>query len=150
MNGFQKFLTATFMSAAMLFAPTAQAMPIQQFDKMGQAGGSYLADLVQAAEQSLKNSGRADDAAKVSQLFTERAPDGGGSVGVEQFYMILAIARVAAAKNPNAPPIEVSKVLAVCLEKNDGIKLPEEFKQLASNLDHKYAQKKDKEETRPK
>ena len=52
--------------------------------------------------------------------------------------MTLAIARVAAAKNPNAPPIDVSKVLSVCLEKGDGIKLPEEFKQLASNIDQKY------------
>ena len=57
MNSFQKFLTATFMSAVLLIAGAAQAMTIRQFDKMGDAGGPYLADLVQAAEQSLKVGG---------------------------------------------------------------------------------------------
>jgi hypothetical protein len=34
MNGFNKFLAAAFLSAAMLFSSAVQAMEIRQFDKM--------------------------------------------------------------------------------------------------------------------
>jgi hypothetical protein len=48
-------------------------------------------------------------------------------VGAEQFYTTLAIARVADSKNSAAPRVTIEKVLAVSLEKNDGIKLPPKF-----------------------
>jgi hypothetical protein len=138
-NCFRIALFILFASTA--FRPCfAQGITIRQFDKMADARGEYIADLVQAAEQSLKNAGRPDDAAKISHLFTTKVPDGPGSIGVEQFSMTLAIARVADAKNPDAPPVKVVKVLSVCLEKNDGIKLPPEFMTMAGKLDPKYAQ----------
>jgi hypothetical protein len=38
MNGFNKFLAAAFLSAAMLFSSAVQAMEIRQFDKNGGSG----------------------------------------------------------------------------------------------------------------
>jgi hypothetical protein len=47
MNRFNKFLAATFLSATMLFTSVAQAMTIQQFDKMaGQDQDDYIGDLI--------------------------------------------------------------------------------------------------------
>lgn len=54
MNGSNKFVAATFLSAAMLFTSAAQAMEIRQFDKMaGSDQDRYVGVLVQSAEQVL-------------------------------------------------------------------------------------------------
>ena len=75
MNRFSKSLAATFLSAAMLFSSAAQAMEIQQFDKMAQDDqAEYVSALIQDAEKVLTDEGRADQAAQVSHFFTTNAP----------------------------------------------------------------------------
>src|ERR1700674_3753072 len=75
MNGLNKFLAATFLSAAMLFTTGAQAMEIRQFDKMAdQDQAEYVGLLVQGAEKVLTDEGRSDLAAQVEHLFTTRNP----------------------------------------------------------------------------
>ena len=142
MNAFIKFLAATFLSVAMLFTGVAQAISIPQFDKMGPAGDRYVADLVGAAERALTDAGRTDDEMRVRELFSTNAPDSKESIGMQQFYMTLARARVAdanrAAQDPNAPRVRVENILALALDKIYGIKLPQEFFTLASALDPKY------------
>ena len=138
MNTFKKFLTATFISSVMFCVATAQAIPIQQFEKMGDLRGPYIADLLRASKQSLKNAGRLDDIKQIENLFTTKAPDGKASIGVEQFFAALAVMFKNEENKPNPKPIEVSKVWSVFLDKMDHIKLPEEFKELARKLDQKY------------
>lgn len=47
MNPFNRFLAGTFLSAPMLFAGAAQAMEMQQFDKMsGQDRSDYVPTLI--------------------------------------------------------------------------------------------------------
>ena len=71
MNGFNKFLAATFLSAAMLFTSAAQAMEIRQFDKMAdQDQAEYVGLLVQGAEKVLIDEGRTDLQQQVHQLFS--------------------------------------------------------------------------------
>jgi hypothetical protein len=75
MNGFNKSLAATFLSAAMLFTGAAQAMQIQQFDKMAdQDQGEYVGLLVQGAEKVLIDEGRLDLQKQVHQLFSTTPP----------------------------------------------------------------------------
>jgi hypothetical protein len=131
------YTVRTGLVAFLLFTGIAQAMPIPQFHELnkGPAGGLYIADLVKAAETSLINAGRTDDAVRVRDIFATNAPGSQESIGVQQFYMTLAIARTA----PNGPQIKVEKVLAVSLDKNEHIKLPDNFLTTASALDSKYA-----------
>ena len=73
MNRFNKFLAATFLSAAMLLPSAAQAMQIQQFDKMAdQDQADYVVALVNGAEKVLTDEGKPDLAAQVEHLFTTR------------------------------------------------------------------------------
>jgi hypothetical protein len=59
MNGFKKYLAATFLSAAMLFTMGAQAMEIRRFDKMAdQDQADYIGDLIVGAEKVLTDEGR--------------------------------------------------------------------------------------------
>jgi hypothetical protein len=107
MNGFNKFLVAAFMSAAMLLPSMVQAMEIQQFDKMASEDkGEYVSLLVGGAEQVLKDEGRADLAAKVEDLFTRILPGDRHSIGMVEFQLNLARARVTdtnnVAKDPHA------------------------------------------------
>ncbi len=96
---------ATFVSAAMLFTGAAQAMEIQQFDKMANDDqAEYVGALIQGAEKVLTDEGRADLAAKISHLFTTNAPDGNVSIGMSQFMLTLAKARVTDAKNVEKDP----------------------------------------------
>jgi hypothetical protein len=132
MNRFNKCLAATFLSATMFFAGAAQAISIQQFDKMGPAGDRYVADLVETAEKALTDAGRSNDAARVSKLFTTNAPNSKESIGMQQFYMTLALARVHDAKHGEQS--DVADVLALSLENNDGARLPDNFFKLADNI----------------
>lgn len=138
MNGFKKNMAATFLSAAVLFTSAAQAMQIQQFDKMaGQDQDEFIAELVQGAEKVLTDEGKPDLAAQVSYLFTTNAPNSNISIGMSQFMVTLALARVAdvkrVEKDPNARRLEVEDAMIVTMRKN-GIELPPSFLTVASNF----------------
>jgi hypothetical protein len=142
MNGFNRFLVAAFMSAAMLLPGAVQAMQIQQFDKMAQDDrAEYVGELIQGAEKVLTDEGRSDLAAQVSHLFTTNAPDGNISIGMSQFMLDLALARVADAKrvaqDPNASRLEVEHAMIVTL-KHNGIILPPSFMTVNSGFQPKH------------
>src|SRR5277367_78056 len=146
MNRFNKFLVAAFMSAAMLLPNTAQAMEIRQFDKMAQDDrAEYVSELISGAEKVLTGQGRADQAKNIENLFTTNAPNSNVSIGMSQFIVTLAMARLTDAKNvekdPSAARIEVEDAMALSLEKNDGIKLPDSFFTAANGFRPKYPPK---------
>jgi hypothetical protein len=139
----------TFL-AAMLFTGAAQAMEIRQFDKMADDDkAEFIAELVQGAEKVLTDEGKPDLAAKVSHLFTTNPPDGDISIGMSQFYLTLALARVAdaerAAKDPNAHRLEVEDAMLVMFKKNDIPLSPDfirDFRTVASGFKPKFPPKK--------
>jgi hypothetical protein len=129
MTEMKNFLIACLLCTALLSTAAARATTIVEFDKLtGAEKDQCIAELVKTAETDLADAGRMDDATKVRQLFSK------STVGAEQFYMTLAIARVADTKNPDSPRVTIEKVMAVCLEKNDGIKLPPKFLANASTF----------------
>jgi len=139
MNGFNKFLAATFLSAAMLFSGAAQAMEIRQFDKMAVPDQSdYVGLLVQGAEQVLRDEGRADLAAQVDHLFTTTTPGDAHTIGMLEFETNLAVMRATDAdnvlKNPDTKRFHVEHAMKMMLRKN-GIELPPSF--LTVNKDFK-------------
>ncbi len=98
-------------------------MEIQQFDKMAQDDrAEYVSELISGAEQVLTAEGKADQAEKIANLFTTNAPDGNTSIGMSQFMLDLAKARLAdaqrALKDPNAHRLEVEDAMLVTLKKN--------------------------------
>jgi hypothetical protein len=134
----KKNLAATFLSAAMLFTGVAQAMEIRQFDKMaGQDQDEFIAELVQGAEKVLTDEGKPGLAAQISHLFTTNAPNSDISIGMSQFMVTLALARVADVKrienDPNVRRLEVEDAMIVTMRKN-GIELPPNFLTVASNF----------------
>jgi len=135
-------LSAALLSASVLLPGATQAMEIRQFDKMvEQDRNEYVADLVQGAEKVLRAAGKADQAAKVSKLFTTHLGNDQSSVGVVEFMSNLARARLADAQNmakdPNAQRIEVEDALGVTLQKNQ-IDLPDSFYTILANFRPKY------------
>jgi hypothetical protein len=131
MERFNKCLVAAFMSAAMLLPNMAQAMEIQQFDKMAVSDqGEYVGLLIAGAEQALNDEGRADLAEKVVQLFTTTKPGDAHTIGNVEFQMNLALAREAdikrAGQDANAHRLEVEDAMLVTLKKNN-IPLSEDF-----------------------
>jgi hypothetical protein len=129
------------LSATMLLSNVVQAMEIQQFDKMASEDkGEYVSLLVGGAEQVLKDEGRADLAAKVEDLFTRILPGDQHSIGMVEFQLNLARARVTdtknVAKDPHAQRLEVEDAMAVTLKKN-GIQLPDSFFTVARNFQPK-------------
>ncbi len=96
MNRFSTLLAATFLSAAMPLASSVQAMEIQQFDKMAdQDQSAYIADLIVGAEKVLTAQGEPDLAAQVKHLFTTKNPGDADTIGMVEFEINLALARVA-------------------------------------------------------
>ncbi|MGA2630772.1 MAG: hypothetical protein ABSG54_11220 [Terriglobia bacterium] len=145
MNRFNKFLAATFLSAAMLLTGAAQAMEIQQYDKMAdQDQNEYVGDLVIGAEKVLTDEGRPDQAEQVRKLFTEIKPGDKIPVGVGEFEINLALARVVDAKriaqDPNATRLEVEHALIVTLKKN-GIILPQSIMHVGDNFHPRFPPK---------
>jgi hypothetical protein len=150
MNGFSKFLVATFLSAAMLFSGAAQAMEIQKFDQMAlQDQGDYIAVLIDGAQRVLIDEGNADLAAKINKLFTEVPAGDKISLGLNEFERNLDRVRVDDAKNavlhPNDPRSEVEDAMAITLE-NNGIELPDSFFTVASNFKPKLPPANEKKE----
>jgi hypothetical protein len=150
MNRFNKFLAATFLPAAMLFTSAAQTMEIRQFDKMAdQDQAEYVGLLVQGAEKVLIAQGKTNLAAQVDQLFTKIPPGDKMPLGMTEFEINLALARVADAKNvikdPKAQRIEVEDAMAITLE-NNHIPLPDSFFTVAKNFKPKLPPAKEKKE----
>jgi hypothetical protein len=132
MNGFNKFLVTAFMSAAVLPPSMVQAMQIQQFDKMAQDDrAEYVSELIQGAEKVLTDEGKADQAEQVATLFRTNAQDGNISIGMSDFMITLAKARLADAKralqDPDAKRVQVEDAMAVMLKNLHGIDLPKGF-----------------------
>ena len=151
MNGINKYLAATFLSATMLFTTGAQAMEIQQYDKMATSDqAAYDRVLWEGAEKVLKDEGRPDLAAQVERLFATTLPGDRDPIGVVEFTRNLAIVRADDAKNavehPNDPRSEVENAMAITLE-NNHIPLPDSFFTVGANshpkLPPKDAKKKD-------
>ncbi len=133
MNGFNKFLAATFLSAAMLFSGVVQAMEIRQFDKMtAQDRQAFIDFLPKAAETVLEQEGRSDDVKKVHQLFNEIRPGDNLPLGEAELELNLDNARVRDAEkhiqNPDAPRVQVETALISTLRKN-GIEISTDFVQ---------------------
>ena len=138
MNNLKQHLTATFLMAAMFITGAAQAMQIRQFDKMANPDqDDYVVELIQGAQQVLTDTGRSSDADKVRYLFTTNDAGDKISIGMTEFELNLARARVADAKraeqDPNAQRLEVEDAMAVTLKKN-GIELPQSFFTVMSNF----------------
>jgi len=148
----KQHLIATFLSAAILFAGAAQAMPIQQFDKMADRDqADYLNVLIYGAQRGLIDEGKADLAVKVDKLFTDVPAGDKMSLGLNELESNLDRARVAdiqrIQKNPEARQLEVEDAMIVTMRKN-GIELPPSFLSVAKNFKPKVPpqakEKKDK------
>jgi len=143
MNRFNKYLAAAFLSAAMLLSGAAQAMQIQQFDKMAdQDQSDYVVGLINGAEKVLTDEGRPDLATQVEHLFTTKDPGDADVIGMVEFEVNLARVRVVdaknAAKNPNAPRLEVEHAMILTL-KDNGIILPPSFMTVNSGFKPKHS-----------
>ena len=117
------FVAGSLAVLALFMSGPVWAMEIWKFDTM--AGGdqdTYLADLVERAEKALRTDSRPEDATAVSKLFTTNADDG-VSIGMNQFMVDIALARVCRCKKitnePNARRLEAEHALIVTLKKQD-------------------------------
>ena len=124
--------TALSAIAAMVsVGGAAQAMEIQQFDRMAFADQKeYVIELVEGAQKVLRDEGRGDLAEKVGRLFTTKDSQGKISIGMGQLEIAIARARVVDARNvdkdPQAARLEVEDAMAVVMEYS-GIELPPSF-----------------------
>ena len=145
MNGFNRFFVATLLSAAMLFSGTAQAMLIQQFDKMdGRDQDVYVGDLVVGAEKVLTDSGRPDLALQVKKLFTTKEADEKDTIGMVEFEINLARLHDMVKRNPNASRLEVEHAMILTL-KDHNIILPPSFMHVASGFQPKFPPQQSKD-----
>jgi hypothetical protein len=130
-----KALLVVLMSAVMLLTTTAQAMEIQQFDKM--AGDDQIRFVDQLA-QSVEDASTRDPnlLAHVKRFFMPKQP-GEDISGMGRFELNLSLARVAdlqtAEKNPKARRLEVEDVLYATLERS-GVVLSKSFRPAAPNF----------------
>jgi hypothetical protein len=138
MNGMKKYLATTFLSATMFFTGVAQAMQIQQFDKMaGQDQSDYINVLIDGAEKVLADEGRSDLAKQVEHLFTTKEAGDSDTLGMISFEARLASLRAIDARNaennPGAPRLEAEHAMFQAL-KDNGIILPKSFMTVASGF----------------
>jgi hypothetical protein len=146
MNRFNKFLAVTLLSADVLLTSAAQAMTIQQFDKMADADqDEYVADLVVGAQKVLNDEGRPDLAKKARVLFTTINPGSQIPLGMGEFEENLARQRVADLKNvqkdPNSQRIEIEDVMVLTMHENR-IEVPDSFFTVNKDFKPKHAQDK--------
>jgi hypothetical protein len=131
MKRFNKFLAAALMVTALLLSNAAEAMPIQQYDRMSAKDqADYTSLLVGGAEQVLKDAGRPEQAAQVEKLFTTRVAGDKITVGMVELELNMSVVRQTDAdnlvKNPNAKPVQVEIAMILTL-KNNGIIMPKSF-----------------------
>jgi hypothetical protein len=112
---------------------TAQAMQIQQFDRM--AGRDQIAYVDQLA-QSVEDASKGDLLPKVKRFFMPKQ-SGEAISGMGRFELNLALARIvdldAATKNPEVRRLEVEDVMYVTLERS-GVALSKNFRPTASTF----------------
>ena len=137
---FPTLLTVTL--AALLFPIPAQAMTIQQFDKMAMPDQvEYIADLIDGAQKVLTNDGKPGTAAQVKQLFTTKNPGATGTIGMSAFETSLTSLRAIddrnVEKNPHAQRLEVEQAMILALRHNN-IALPKSFMTVAIDFKPKY------------
>ncbi|MGA7950831.1 MAG: hypothetical protein WCA45_11835 [Thiobacillaceae bacterium] len=135
--------TSTLIAAsvALLFTSAAQAMKIQQFDRMSARDqDDYIVLLLKGAEQVLTDAGRPDQAAQVEKLFTTIEPGDENSLGMVELELNLAAVDKADAdnlvKNPDAKPLPVELAMIATLKKN-GIILPKSFMHVGDSFQPK-------------
>ncbi len=140
--------TSTLIAAsvALLLTSAAQAMEIQQFDKMAvQDQHDYVNALIVGAQKVLIDERRDDLAAQIQSLFTKIPPGDSISLGLEEFETNLAQARIfdaeTHAKDHNAQRVEVEDAMAITLKKNK-IELPDSFFTVARNFKPKHPPQK--------
>ena len=131
-------ITSFILTFLMASVAAAQAMEIEQFDKMAaQDQSEYIVVLIEGAQKVLIQSGRKDLAAKVHKLFVTVIPGDDASIGTVEFESNLARARLADVrrlqKDPRAERLEVEDAMAATLHKND-IELPDTFFTVASSF----------------
>jgi hypothetical protein len=94
--------------------------------------------LIQGAEKVLTDEGRSDQAEQGATLFRTNAPDGNISIGMSDFMITLAKARLADAQSaqqyPDAKRVQVEDAMAVMLKNLHGIDLPKSFFTVNSNF----------------
>jgi hypothetical protein len=129
----RKSFVAFLVIASLLFAPSAQAIEIRQFDRIaGDDQIDYITQLVNSVEAATSG----QQLAQVKRFFMNKQP-GEQISGMGQFEVNLALARIAdidnAEKDLKARRLEVEDVLYVTMEKN-GIVLPAGFRPSAPNF----------------
>jgi hypothetical protein len=127
----------------MLLSGTAQAMPIQVFDRMSARDqDAYIALLLKGAEQVLTDAGGSDQAAQVEKPFTTREPGDENTLGMVELELNLSAVRQTDAgnlvKDPNAKPLPVEFAMIGTLKKN-GIILPKSFMHAGDSFQPKDA-----------
>lgn len=144
----RRLLTALLLVIGLLSCAVAtQAMVIEQYDKMASSDQkAYVLELIDGAQNVLRTSGRPDAAMEVARLFTTNAPQSNISIGMSQFSIAIAKARVAdlerLKKNPKATRLEVEHAMIVVLKKNN-IELPLAFMHAADKFRPKLPFKMD-------
>ena len=128
-------------TALFLVSGAAQAMQIQQFDRMSARDqDDYIVLLLKGASQVLTDAGRPDQAAQVEKLFTTVLPGDQNSVGMAELELNLSAVRVTDAdnlvKDPNAKPLPVEFAMLGTLKKN-GIILPKSFMHVGDSFQPK-------------
>jgi hypothetical protein len=139
-------LVAVIASSTFFLSGAVQAMTIVQFDKMADDDqDAYVADLVVGAGKVLRESGQADKAAQVRNLFVVIKPGDQISDGMAEFEIILAKSRLAdlkrRQKDPNARILEVEDAMVITLKRN-GIEVPDSFFTVNANFRPKLPPKK--------
>jgi hypothetical protein len=135
-------LAGLCVSVAVLSASVAQAMQIQQFDKMtAQDQADYITALVDGAQKVLIDEGRSDLGAQVHKLFTDVPAGDTITLGMEGFETNLAQGRLydaeRYAKDHNVRRLNVEDAMIVTLKKN-GIVLPLAFVHVADGFHPKF------------
>lgn len=133
-----RHLATRLLSAAVLFASGAQAMPIEQYDKMATPDRSdYVVVLLAGAQKILLAAGNHEDLAKLNKLFTEVRPGDKMTIGMLQFQENLDRARLLDAqnyaKNRDTTRLEVEHAMILTLKKN-GMEVPQSFMHVADTF----------------
>jgi hypothetical protein len=138
MHCLKQSLAVVFLAVIIILSPHAvQAMEIFRFDLMADEDqDEYVVDLVVGTERLLRANGTGALATQMHKLFFDILPGDKISLGMGEFEINLARARVAdlawarledlknIEKDPTSLRIEVEDALAVTLEPN-GIELPD-------------------------
>jgi hypothetical protein len=147
MLGRQSWPAALLLSATIVTPSPTSAMEIVKFDTMADKDQSaYVGLLVEGAEKVLAAEGRTADLEKVHKLFSTTLPGDPMTIGLTQFEISLARARLIDAKNHaqnhDAPRLEVEHAMILALKANDDILLPKSFMTVGKDFKPKFPPQK--------